>query len=218
MQKSTKISIVIIVILILLSFAIGIYSYQKLPDKVASHWDANGNVNGYMGKFWGIFLMPIISVFMVLLFLFLPTIDPMKNNVAKFRTYFDYFIVCIIAFFFYIYILTIVWNFGFIFDMLVMMIPALSILFFFIGILLEKSKRNWFIGIRTPWTLSSDKVWDKTHKLGAKLFKLCAIISLIGIFVPKYSIFIFIVPLLVVSVFLMVYSYIVYKKDNSSKK
>ena len=64
-------------------------------------------------------------------------------------------------------------------------IPAFAVLLFYIGILIKHAKRNWFIGIRTPWTLSSDKVWDKTHALGGKLFQVSAVITLGGIFFDK---------------------------------
>ena len=66
----------------------------------------------------------------------------------------------------------ITWNMGVQFNMTQFFVPAIGILFFYIGTILKYTKRNWFVGIRTPWTLSSDVVWEKTHKLGGKLFKI----------------------------------------------
>lgn len=97
--------------------------------------------------------------------------------------------------------------------MTVMMLPALAILFYYVGILVEKSKPNWFIGIRTPWTLSNEVVWEKTHKLGAKLFKGIAIFSLLGLIFQKYAIWIFLVPMITASIFIVAYSYFEYKKQ-----
>ena len=82
-----------------------------------------------------------------------------------------------------------------------------------IGILLEKAKRNWFIGIRTPWTLSSDKVWDKTHKLGSKLYKYAAVFPLLGIVFQNYAFYLTIFSLVGVSLYLVVYSYLEFKKE-----
>ncbi|PJE57420.1 MAG: hypothetical protein COU82_02105 [Candidatus Portnoybacteria bacterium CG10_big_fil_rev_8_21_14_0_10_38_18] len=210
MKKSS----IFILIIILISFAVGIYFYPQFPDKVASHWNARGEVDGYMSKFWGLFLMPIITLGLWLMFILIPKIDPLKKNIEKFRKYFDAFIVFIILFLFYIYVLTIFWNLGKTFDMGRAMVPAIGILFFYIGILLKYAKRNWFIGIRTPWTLSSDNVWDKTHKLGAKLFKIAAIITLLGLFFPKIAIWLAILPAILFAIYTFIYSYIVYKKEE----
>lgn len=199
--------------IILISFVIGIYFYQQMPVQIASHWNEKGEVDGYMSKFWGVFLMPIISVIMYLMFLMIPKIDPLKANVEKFRKYFDSFIIILMLFLLYVYILTVFWNLGLRFNMMLFMLPAMSILFYYCGILVERAKRNWFIGIRTPWTLSNDKNWEKTHKLGGKLFKIAAVISLSGIIFPSYAILIFIVAIGLAGLYPMIYSYLEYRKN-----
>jgi len=83
---------------------------------------------------------------------------------------------------------------------------------YIISLLLAQARRNWFVGIRTPWTVSSEEVWNKTHKLGALLFKLVAIIILIGVIFPRYSIYFVLIPVLSVAVFLVIYSYTLYTK------
>ena len=208
-----KKSVMVIIGLILLSFVIGIYYYPQMPDKIASHWNAKGEVDGYMSKFWGMFLMPIVSVGLFLMFILIPKIDPLKQNIEKFRKYFDGFIVLIIAFLFYIYLLTIFWNLDYRFNMTIMMIPALAVLFYYIGVLTENAERNWFIGIRTPWTLSNDVVWDKTHKLGGKLFKAAGILALIGVLFQRYALWFVIVPVIFVAIYTIVYSYFEYQKQ-----
>jgi len=206
---------IIILVIILLSFAIGVYLYPQMPDTMASHWGIRGEVNGYMPKFWGLFLMPIVSVGVLLLFMVIPKIDPLKANIEKFRKYFDWFIVLIIFFMFYIYILSILWNTGVKFDMEQLIIPALGVLFYYCGILTENAKRNWFIGIRTPWTLSSDEVWRKTHKMGGKLFKIVGVITLLGALFPNYIFFFVFIPVIFVAVYTIAYSYFEYKKEEN---
>ena len=73
----------------------GLVLYARLPDPMPSHWNAAGEIDGYMSKFWGIFLMPIITVVLVPLFLIIPQIDPLKANIAKFRGVFNWFIVAL---------------------------------------------------------------------------------------------------------------------------
>jgi uncharacterized membrane protein len=204
---------IIIFGIIILSFAIGIYYYPQMPEKLASHWNAQGRVDGYMSKFWGLFLMPIISVGIFVLFILIPRIDPLKSNIAQFRKYYDTFIILIMVFLLYLYLLTIFWNSGNTFNMITFLSPALAILFYYSGILIENAKMNWFIGIRTPWTLSSDKVWDKTHKIGGKLFKIAGVINLLAIFYQNYTIFFIVVPVIIVSIYTVVYSYFEYQKE-----
>jgi uncharacterized membrane protein len=200
--------------IIALSFLIGVVMHPLMPDSMASHWDMQGNVNGYMPKFWGIFLMPVLSLVMLLIFMTIPKIDPMRKNVAKFRNYFDMFVMVIILFLFYIYLLTLLWNFGLTFSISRFLIPAFTGLFYYMGVLLEKTKRNWFIGIRTPWTISSEKVWNKTHKLGGKLFKATAIVILLGLFFERIAFLLVIIPIIVVTAYTFAYSYIEYQRQR----
>ena len=94
------------------------------------------------------------------------------------------------------------------------MLPMIGLLFFFIGYMLKKAKRNFFIGIRTPWTLSSDTVWNKTHQLGSALFMLSGAFAIIGgFFGGMLAFWLMFVPLMGSTLFLVVYSYILYRNE-----
>ena len=109
------------------------------------------------------------------------------------------------------------WNLGFKLNVATAIIPALATLFYFVGDLIGKSKRNYFIGIRTPWSLSSNEVWEKTNKLGGKLFKTAGILSLIGLIFPnKIGLFVAICLVIATAVYTVVYSYIVWKKTKTN--
>lgn len=206
---------IIILGIVLLSFVAGVYFYSQMPERMASHWNAQGKVDGYMPKFLGLFLMPVISFVILLLFIIIPRIDPLKANVEKFRKYFDWFVILLAVFLFYLYILTIFWNLGFRFDLIRFLAPAFGLLFYYAGILTGNARRNWFIGIRTPWTLSSDEVWDKTHKIGAKLFKTSGSLAFLGILFPSLAIYLVIIPAVFSALFLIIYSYVEYRKQNT---
>ena len=75
-----------------------------------------------------------------------------------------------------------------------------------------KAKRNYFIGIRTPWTLNNEEVWDKTHRLGGLLFKISGVITVFGVFLPDYAIVFILVPVLASAVISIVYSYVIHQK------
>ena len=184
-----------------------------MPNQMASHWNIRSEVDSYMPKSWALFLMPIISVGILVSFILIPKIDPLKNNIKKFRKHFDGFILLIVLYLLYIHCLTLIWNMGVRFNMGQAMVPAMAVLFYYIGVLLENSKRNWFVGIRTPWTLSSEKVWDKTHKIGGKLFKISGTIVLLGILFPESGTWFILVPVLATVIYTLVYSYFEYKKE-----
>lgn len=181
---STRMALIVMIALILVAFMSGLLLWERLPAQMASHWNAADEVDGYLPRFWGVFLMPLISLGMAALFLVLPLIDPLRENVARFRGMFNLFIVILIAFLLYLHLLTLVYNLGIHFRLSRMMLPAMGVLIFFAGELLRQAKRNWFIGIRTPWTLSDDRVWAKTHHLGSILFKAAAGVIFLSIFLP----------------------------------
>jgi uncharacterized membrane protein len=185
-----------------------------MPDKVASHWNMAGEVNGYMSKFWGLFLLPIMAFFMAGLFLILPKIDPIAKNFDTFRESYNKLIVSIILFLVYVHGLTVVWNLGIKFDLTRFMLPSLGVFFIVLGNSLSHVKRNWFVGIRTPWTLSSDTVWEKTHRLGARLFEMSGILVLFGIFVPEAAFWILIISVILSTITTILYSYLLYKKEQ----
>lgn len=213
-----KITNVTSLIIIAISFGICFYFYPQMSSTIASHWDSNGQVNGYLSKFWGLFLMPIVSLGLFLLFLLIPWMEPLKENFKQFRKYFDMFALIIILFFFYIFLLTVCWNLGGRFNMMLMISPAIGAMFYYAGILIEKSKRNWFIGIRTPWTLSSDKVWEKTHKLGGFLFKMSGVLGILGMFFGSNAIWFLLIPVLFTSIYTIVFSYFEYRKESAIKR
>lgn len=205
---------IIILGIIVVSSLIGMYFYPRMPGAIASHWNTRGEVDGYMSKFWGLFLMPLISLCLLLLFVLIPKIDPLKGNIEKFRNYYDGFIVLMIVFLFYVYLLTIFWNVGLRFNMIQVLAPAFAILFYYCGILIENAKRNWFIGIRTPWTLSSDKVWERTHKIGGRLFKITGVVGLLGVLFHDYAMLFILMPVILITAYTVLYSYFEYQKET----
>lgn len=214
---STRTTIILVLVMIIGATIAGLLLWNRLPDQMASHWNINDEVDGYMSKFWGVFMVPLITLGMFVLFLVIPGIDPLKANIAQFREAFNLFIVLIMAFMLYIYGLTLAWNLGYAdFNMSASMLPALGLLFIFIGFMLRRAKRNFFIGIRTPWTLSSDRVWDKTHQIGSTLFMLAGALAVIGSFFGGAAAFwLLMLPIFGSTIFLVIYSYMLYKQETN---
>ena len=213
MTMKTKNIQILIIGLILVSFLIGAYLYPYMPEKMASHWDANGSVDGYMPKLWGLFLLPAITAILFLVYMLIPKIDPLKGNIEKFRGHFDVFILLLFVFLFYVHMLTMLWNLSYRFNIIQLLTPAFGLLIYYAGIMMENAKQNWFIGVRTPWTLSSEVVWDKTNKLAGKLFKVAGVLAAMGLIFPKYAIFLILVPVILAAVYPIIYSYQKYQQE-----
>lgn len=214
---STRHTNILIVLIIAATAVSGLLAWNRLPDPMASHWNYLDQVDGYTSRFWGVFLMPMMSLLMLGLFVLLPSIDPLKANIAKFRPTFNVFILLLILFLGYAWKLTMLWNLGFRnFAMSAALLPAMGLLFLFIGYLLRKSERNWFIGIRTPWTLSSDRVWAETHRVGSVLFYASGVLALIGSLFGKYAFVFVLAPVLASTLIVLVYSYVSYRREGSA--
>ncbi len=214
-MKKDKMFVIIVTAIIVISIVASLILYSRLPEKMASHWNARGEVDDYMPRIWGAFLMPVVMLLLALLLFFIPKIDPLKQNILKFKDYYYAFITFLSAYLLLVHLHILLWNAGIKISINISMSILSGPLFYFVGILLEKAKRNWFIGIRTPWTLSSDTVWEKTHKQGSVLFKICGVLSVIGAFFGRFAVYFIIVPVLAVSLYLIVYSYVEFQKENN---
>ena len=215
---SNRTTTIFVLLMIVAATVAGLLLWNRLPEQMASHWNLNDQVDGYMPRVWGVFMVPLIAAGMFLLFLVIPSIDPLKANIAQFRGAFNLFIILMVAFMVYIHSLTLLWSLGYSgFGMSRAMLPAMGLLFIFIGYMLRQAKRNFFIGIRTPWTLSSDRVWDKTHQTGSALFILSGVLAFIGSFFGGMTSFLMImIPILGSTIFLVVYSYILYQQETKA--
>ncbi|MCG2784012.1 MAG: SdpI family protein [Anaerolineae bacterium] len=209
---STKLSITISFVLIAIAALVGLVLYAQLPDPMPSHWNAAGEIDGYMSKFWGVWLMPLTTLGFTLLLAAVPAIDPLKANIEKFRGLYNAFIIGFVVYMLYVYGLTLAASLGYLFNMTYMLLPVVGLLFIGISFLLEKAKRNFFIGIRTPWTLSSDEVWEKTHKLGAQTFRIGGALVIVSAFLGESGFWLMMIALLVAALVPVVYSYVVFAR------
>lgn len=214
---STRNTIILSILLIIIATVASGLVYNKLPEMAASHWDANGQVNGYLPRFWAAFLMPLMSIGLLFLLLAVPSIDPLKANIAKFRNYYNAFVMVVIVFMLIIHGITLAWNLGYDqFNISNAIIPAVGLIFIFAGIMMAKAKRNFFIGIRTPWTLSNDTVWEETHKLGSKLFIGAGIVSFLSAFFGEIGFWIMFIVIMIAAIIPIIYSYVLWRNITKS--
>jgi len=199
-------------LLVVASALASLLAAPEVPDPMVSHWNAAGEPDGTLGKPLGLALIPVLTAGLVALFALLPRIDPLGENVAEFRAVYDWFVVVFTAFMVVVHGGVLAFNLGYEFDFLLVVLAAMAVLFYYVGYMLDHAERNWFVGIRTPWTMSSERVWDRTHRLGARLFKAAAGVSLVGLLFADLAIYFLVVPVVLVSLALVVFSYLVYER------
>lgn len=202
------------VALALLSVTLAAAFYGSLPARLVTHWNARGEADGYMSKFWGLALFPLLSFGLVVLFWAVPRIDPWRKNFSGFLRYYDALVSLLLVFLLAVQIFVILWNLGWRFSPAPLLAIGVGCLLYYTGVLCTHARPNWFVGIRTPWTLASESVWDKTHRRGAPLLKAAGIVAMAGAVFPKAAVWLVLLPVLAVAVYTVVYSYWEYVKQS----
>lgn len=192
--------------------------YNKLPESIPMHWDINGQVSyGAKVQLW---LPASLGLILSAMFVILPKIDPRRGNYDKFDNVYFLFRIMMMIFLLGMTLLVISESFypGHIRVSTVVTV-ALGILFTFLGNALPKIKNNFFMGIKTPWTLSSVDVWNKTHRLGGFLMFLSGIVMIISAFIlPELPLFVLMMALvLLFSIIPTVMSYIWFRQEERKK-
>lgn len=206
---------IIPLVLVIISIVLGCYFYSIFPDRVPMHWNINGEVDGWGSAFSGAFILPMILIGMYILFILIPFIDPNKEKYQQFEKVYKIFRILIMLMMFGIYLIASANALGYAVRVEVWIPVIIGLLFLVMGNYFGKIKPNWFMGIRTPWTLSSEEVWNKTHRLGGKLFMILGLLMLLTPlwhFESSIMFWLVIVPMLLVGFIPMVYSYVIYKK------
>lgn len=177
-MKNKK-AIALMWLLSLLPFLLVALFWGRMPELVPIHWNAAGQVDNYASKSF-LWWLCVISPVMALLLQFLPRLDPKKKNYEKFQNLYDLVAIslpCITVFVMGITIAEAINPGGLKVGRLIM--GFLSLLFMFLGNLMGKIKTNWFMGIRTPWALSDPDVWNKTNRMGGRVFFLAGLVTLL---------------------------------------
>src|SRR5687768_9259645 len=156
-------------LLIAIAVAVSVAVYPQLPERVPTHWNLRGEVDAWSPRRFGAFLIPVIMLVLAVLTPLLPKIDPRRANYAKFEPTFWFMINLVLTFMLGVHFMMLAVTLGA--DIPVMRVIPFGVgaLFAIIGNVMPRTRSNWSFGIRTPWTLSSDRVWERTHRVGGYL-------------------------------------------------
>jgi uncharacterized membrane protein len=165
---------------LLIAMVVAFWIYPKMPDRIAVHWDLHGHANGSMSRLWAaMFPASMIAGLMVLAAL-LPRVSPRHFEIDSFARVFGIVMLAIQGLVLVLGLAMLFNGAGYAMPMPMLAMLSAGALFMVLGNYMGKLRRNFFIGIRTPWTLSSDAVWERTHRLGGWLFMLAGLATLLS--------------------------------------
>ena len=194
-------------IVMLLPVLAGLILWNQLPEKMPTHWNAAGEVDGWSSKAFAVFGLPLIMVAAQWLCMLGTAADPKRKNHPEKVLHLVLWSIPVLSV--VLHAVTYATALGHAVPMEVVMPILIGLIFTIIGNYMPKCKQNYTIGIKIPWTLNSEENWNKTHRLAGWLMVICGFAFIVNAFILSELIFIF---CLVAALAPMVYSYILYKK------
>lgn len=208
---SRKFANVISLLLVAGAIVASVIAYPNLPEQVPTHWNAAGEIDGYSGRLTAVIMGPALAAGILVLMWLIPVISPKGFRTEGFQGVINVFQVVLVAFMAGIGGMIIAAGFGHELSVERIVPAATGMLFIVLGNYMSKIRKNFFIGIRTPWTLASDEVWARTHRLGGYLFVIAGAVLIVAPLLD-FGVAGIIVATLVASLVPVVYSFIAYKR------
>ena len=210
--KINKKLVVFTSILILLPSLVCCVFWNQLPEEIPTHFNLLGQADGYNHKMSAIFGLPILMLLMHWLLLFIMIKDPKSSNISSKIQVLIYWIIPFVSCLSMISIYGESLGYSMMSGLLAQIF--MGVLMIVIGNYLPKTRKNYIIGIRLPWTLESDKNWRKTHRLAGKIWVLGGLLLFLNSFVQIYVYWVFFLTLLLVVLMPGVYSYQLSKSES----
>jgi len=202
-----------VIALILSLYILGYFLYPHLPEQVPSHWNMAGEVDGYSSRTFHVLFFPSMTLFLYIFMSFAPILDPKSENYKKFQSVYEGFRYFMVGFLMLLYMATTLYALGYPLSMGKIVRFAIGLLLVFIGNYFGKIRHNYTFGIKTPWTLASEEVWNKTHRISGPLWVVAGLIWMLSIFITeKLAFAIAMGSIIVVSIYGFAYSYILFQK------
>lgn len=202
------------IILVAAMFVVGAALYGSLPDMIPTHWGFEGQPNQWSPKVWGAWIIPAMSLLFLVLFPLLPKLDPKRENYKNFKKSWDVIQTALIAMFAYMYAVTMYVTFRPEYNALVgrAVVFGIGILFVILGNVMGKVRQNYFVGLKTPWTLDDPEVWQKSQRFAGWVFVFAGLAFIIEAVIWFAILYVFIVAIATIVIAPMAYSYLLSRK------
>jgi uncharacterized membrane protein len=213
---ATWLAVAIMAIQVIISVA----TYPFLPARIPSHWDAAGQITAYSPKWMNAVLFPALSIGIYILIRGLVAISPKlgNQNPRTNRAVMNLLLVGILLFMLVIQLTVTAFGLNIPIDATLVTSIAMSVLFMFLGNYMGKLRRNFWGGIRTTWTLTSDQVWERTHRFAGWLFVCGGLLGVVISIIPAVRLYGILGIVIAVSIISVVYSYVIYQRLETSGK
>lgn len=213
-MKEYRKKIIITSLITLFPIVIGLLLWNKLPDRIATHFGADNTQDGWSSKVFAVFGLPVILFVLHLMSLCVTLNDPKKRNVGK---------MLLSVIFWIIPVLSIVMNsiiygiaLGMKIDISVIATLMIAVLFIILGNYMSKNRQNYTVGIRLPWTLASEENWDKTHRMASKLWVVGGIILFANVFFRQLAVMLIVI--IAATIIPIIYSFVLYRNEMKQSK
>lgn len=163
-------SLIVSLFICLAVLAFSAIVYPRLPETIPTHWNIRGEVDGYGSKTWGAFLLPVMMFGLLGMFRILPWLSPRQFEIDTFCKTYGFITMLSMGLFAYMHVLFLLPALGVAVKIDKALMIGMFLFFMLLGNVLGKVQRNFYVGIRTPWTLANDRVWADTHRLSAWVF------------------------------------------------
>lgn len=215
-NKWTKRDWILLAINAFIFAALFIAYNDRLPERVTSHYNVSGEADRTMTKasFW--LLYGAIGTILPSLMTLIRQIDPRKQNYARFNSYYYLMRYAISVFLHGIFLLVILDNLDYEVPMINMILGGIGLLWIVVGNGMSQLRSNFFMGIRTPWTLTDEDNWRRTHRVGARLWVLAGLLMLIGaLTLPRIGLVIDLIVAIALSIVAPIaYSFLLYRRKH----
>lgn len=204
-------------LVVLGAVVVSLATWSRVPERAPVHWNLAGEVDRYGGRAEVLLLMPAMMVFLWVLMRFLPRIDPRRANFAKMAGTYELVITLTLLLLFVLHgaLIAVALGYPVPIDRLV---PALvGVTFLVLGNVLPRARPNWWFGVRTPWTMSNDRVWTRTHRVAGYTFIIAGLGLLVLPFVGNVAVRgVVLAASLIAALVPILYSYIAWRQETST--
>jgi uncharacterized membrane protein len=197
--------------------AFSAWSYARLPAEIATHFDFEGHPNGFSSRLFAALFVPALGVVVAFTFTVLPRIDPRAANYAKFGAAYWTIANAVLVVLASLHVASLGKALGWPVDIRRIATIGVGGVFVLFGLVMKRIQPNWFMGIRTPWTLSSDTVWRKTHQFGGMAFVIAGVcIAALSLVTSGGMLQLVIVAAMVAALSPVVYSYFAWRREQGA--
>lgn len=191
-------------------------AYTGLPERVPVHWNLSGEADRYGSRLELLFITPAMMIGVWAMLRFLPRIDPLRANYAKFAGTYEVLIDAVLALMLVTHIIALLGASGAPATVTIVARVAVGVMFIVMGNVMPRTRQNWFVGVRTPWTLSSPRVWERTHRVAGYMFVGLGVLVLATIpLAPQVGIPVLVAGVVAVALGSVVYSYLEWRKERA---